>query len=103
MTLSELSDKLGTVTTLKDAPEELNDELAAFIQPLLNKSFEESLKTAYQSCLTVSMQSKRRNFQDFQDKINTLVENIRLFVKGVDCFNEADVKSKFEKSVQKCT
>ena len=101
MTLSELSDKLGTVTTLTDAPEELNEALAAFVQPTLNKNYEESLTTLYQSTVSASMQNKRRNFQDFQDKINTLVENIRLFDKGVECFTDEDIKNKFEKYLLK--
>ena len=52
MTLDDLSNKLGTVTTLNDAPEELNEELASFIQPTLNKSYEESLNSLYQTKMT---------------------------------------------------
>ena len=92
---------IGTVTTLNDAPEELNEELASFIQPTLNKSYEESLNSLYQTKMTSSMQSKRRNFQDFQDKIIAMVETIRLFEKGVECFDDEKVKGNFQKYLLK--
>ena len=47
------------------------------------------------------MQSKRRNFQDFQDKIIAMVETIRLFEKGVECFDDEKVKGNFQKYLLK--
>jgi hypothetical protein len=96
MSIEELSDKLSSVTTLQDAPDDLCNELAMSFYPPLSKQFDESMASLFQSTMTASMQSKRRNHVDFQDKINTLVENIRLFEKGTSCFRD-DEKEKLEK------
>ena len=91
MNIKELSDKLSTVTSLQDAPEELFEELAQQFLPGLNKQFDEEMKTLYQSTMTASMQSKRRGFQEFQDKMNSMVDNIKLFEKGLQSFENAAV------------
>ena len=88
MNLDELSEKFGTVTTLRDAPENLNLDLAKYFAPIFQKSFGDLLQTMYQSTLNASMVNKRRSFQDFQDKMNTMVENIRLFSKGLEVFED---------------
>ena len=108
MNVKELSDKLSTVTSLQDAPEELFEELAQQFLPGLNKQFDEEMKTLYQSTMTASMQSKRRGFQEFQDKMNSMVDNIKLFEKGLQSFeneNNAADKDKLEKHLLKtlCT
>lgn len=99
MNSEELGEKLSSVNGMSDATEELIEELCSYFQPNLNKAYEESLSSLYQSKVTASMQSKRRNFQEFQDKVNTLVENLRLFEKGISCFD--DDKDKFEKYLLK--
>ena len=101
MTSTELNDKISSVNTLRDAPEELTEELSNYFKPNLNRQYEEAVVTLYQSKLTASMASKRQNFQEFQDKINTLVENIKLFEKGIQCFGNQDDKDKFEKYLLK--
>ena len=100
MDVKELSDKLTTVTSLQDATEELCEELAKHFLPNLNRQFDEEMKNLYQSTMTASMHNKRRNFQEFQDKINSMVDNIKLFEKGVQCFENED-KDKLDKYLMK--
>jgi len=102
MSMNELSKKLSTVNALKEAPEELLDEMAGHFLPSLNKNYEEYLSYLHQSKMTASMQSKRKNFQEFQDKIHSLVENLRLFDKGLQAFDtDEDVKDKLDKYLMK--
>ena len=74
--------------------------LAKHFLPNLNRQFDEEMKNLYQSTMTASMHNKRRNFQEFQDKINSMVDNIKLFEKGVQCFENED-KDKLEKYLMK--
>ena len=99
MSLQELQDKFSTVTTLQDAPEELNLDLASYFSPIFQAGFHELLQTLYQSTVNASMVNKRRSFQEFQDKMNTLIENLRLFEKGLQHFDED--KDKLEKYLLK--
>ena len=101
MSLKDLSEKLGTITSLQDATEELWEELAQHFRPGLNKQFDEEMKTMHQSSMNASMQNKRRSFQEFQEKINSMVENIKLFEKGLQCFDNDDDKDKLEKYLLK--
>ncbi len=94
MSHQELEDKLGQVNALQDAPETLASELAIEFRPKLNKQFETQLATLFQSAMNASMQSRRRNHVDFQDKINVLLENIKLFEKGLANFDDDDGDSR---------
>jgi len=99
MSLEELEDKFSTVTTLRDAPEDLNADLAKYFSPIFHKGFHELLQTLHQSTVNASMVNKRRSFQEFQDKMNTMIENLRLFEKGLAHFEED--KDKLEKYLLK--
>ena len=83
MSLEELEDKFSTVTTLRDAPEDLNKDLAKYFDPIFHQGFHELLQTLYQSTVNASMVNKRRSFQ--VNKLSRLISTFRKKIVKLKC------------------
>jgi hypothetical protein len=93
MSRAELEDKLSSVSTLQECPEEMFAELAQHFYPSLTTKFKSLLSELYQSSLLANVHDKRKAHSELQDKCNSAVSMIRLFEKGTALFDAGEKKN----------
>ncbi|XP_022089822.1 E3 UFM1-protein ligase 1-like isoform X2 [Acanthaster planci] len=96
MSIEEIEEVLSKSFT--DCPEELHSELAEDLYRPLHRAYQDVAKSVFLSAAGSSDSSKRRkNRGEVQDKINGLVNNVRLFEKGVRQFLDEDLENQLSK------
>ncbi|XP_038048122.1 E3 UFM1-protein ligase 1-like isoform X2 [Patiria miniata] len=96
MSVEEIEDVLSK--SLPDCPEELHSELAEDLYRPLHRAYQDIAKSVFMSATGSSDSSTRRkNRGEIQDKINGLLNNVRLFDKGVRQFLDEDLENQLSK------
>jgi len=83
MSAEEISTALRGVSVLQDCDESFVEALGVHLQPTLSRSYLEMAAELHNSTVSSSMQQKRKSHSEFQEKTLALIDNIRLFDKGL--------------------
>jgi len=85
MTEDEIENHLNK--ELKDIPEELVRDMAELIQRPLGQEYKEIAKSLFNKRPGTGKNVTKKSHSEFQDKINGLYSNIKLFEKGIKFFD----------------
>ncbi|XP_033636032.1 E3 UFM1-protein ligase 1-like isoform X2 [Asterias rubens] len=85
MSIEEIEDVLSK--SLRDCPEELHSEMAADLYRPLQRAYQDIAKSIFLAAAgSVDSSKRRKNRGELEEKINGLLNNIRLFEKGIRQF-----------------
>lgn len=84
-----------------DGLEDLNNEIANYYHPQINKYAQNKAQELYETSLQNSMQNRKQNHSALQDKLNNLMIDIRLFEKGLKMFSSTDTQTQLTKYLLK--
>ncbi|KAJ8026429.1 E3 UFM1-protein ligase 1 [Holothuria leucospilota] len=91
---------------IQDCPDELYTELAEDLLRPLTKQYQETAREAFMAVSGGSSAAERRKtHEDLQEKVNSVLTNVKLFEKGISQFKDEDVVSQLNKYLLKtlCT
>uniref|UniRef100_A0A1B6D5T8 E3 UFM1-protein ligase 1 homolog n=1 Tax=Clastoptera arizonana TaxID=38151 RepID=A0A1B6D5T8_9HEMI len=83
--------------------DELVQEISSFVQPDLNKAALQAASIAYENIVLNRNSSRRKTHSDTQDKLNVLVNDIRLYEKAIKHFSSKDTQGQLVKYLLKTT
>ncbi|KAG5681828.1 hypothetical protein PVAND_011236 [Polypedilum vanderplanki] len=89
------------VTLENDGLEDLASEIANYYQMQINKYAHNKAQELYEISLQNSMQNRKQNHGALQDKLNNLLNDIRLYEKGLKMFSSVDVQIQLAKYLLK--
>lgn len=84
-----------------DGLEELEGEIANFYHLQINKYAQNKAQELYETSLQNSMQNRKQNHSALQDKLNNLMNDIRLYEKGLKLFSSAETQTQLTKYLLK--
>lgn len=94
--------KKAVKTTLEnDGLEDLENEIANYYQAQINKYAQIKAQELYETSLQNSMQNRKLNHSALQDKLNNLLNDIRLYEKGLKMFSSTDTQAQLTKYLLK--
>lgn len=94
--------KKAVKTTLEnDGLEDLENEIANYYQAQINKYAQVKAQELYETSLQNSMQNRKLNHSALQDKLNNLLNDIRLYEKGLKMFSSTDTQAQLTKYLLK--
>lgn len=88
-------------TLENDGLEDLEGQLANFYQLKINKHAQSKAHELYETSLQNSMQNRKQNHSLLQDKLNNLINDIRLYEKGLKMFSSVDTQTQLTKYLMK--
>lgn len=88
-------------TLENDGLEELESEIAEYYQAQINKYAQNKAQELYETSLQNSMQNRKLNHSSLQDKLNNLLNDIRLYEKGLKMFSSNDTQAQLTKYLLK--
>lgn len=88
-------------TLENDGLEDLESEIANYYQPQINKYAQIKAQELYETSLQNSMQNRKLNHSSLQDKLNNLLNDIRLYEKGLKMFSSTDTQAQLTKYLLK--
>ena len=100
LSVEELQEEISKLPELSDCPEELVEELAANLSPSLTQKFQEVLRTTFMATVAATSNSRKKTYQQLQEKISSLLMTIKLADKGAKIFH-ADVYNQLIKHLLK--
>ncbi|PSN54204.1 E3 UFM1-protein ligase 1 [Blattella germanica] len=106
LSIDEIKEILCTNEQLQEEDfGELITEIANHLYPSLNKSGLAAAQVIFESTMASTAQTRRKTHSELQDKLNSLVMNIRLFEKGLKQFSDKEVQQQLVKYLLKslCT
>jgi E3 UFM1-protein ligase 1 len=89
------------VTLENDGLEDLAAEIANYYLQQINKYAESKAHELYGISLQNSMQNRKQNHSSLQDKLNNLLNDIRLYEKGLKMFSKIDTQTQLTKYLLK--
>ena len=95
MDMDDISVALRDVSILQDCADEFVECLAQHLHPSLNSMYLEIASELHRSTVTSSMQKKRKTHVEFQEKTLALIDNIRLFEKGLQALQDPSGLEKY--------
>lgn len=81
--------------------EEFVNEIAAYVLPIVNKSAIAEAQQIFESRVVSDTQSRRKLHSELQEKINMLMNDIRLYEKGLKQFPVKDTQTQLTKYLLK--
>lgn len=84
-----------------DGLEDLVSEIANYYQVQINKYAQNKAQELYEISLQNSMQNRKQNHGALQDKLNNLLNDIRLYEKGLKMFTSNDIQTQLSKYLLK--
>nr|CAG4643763.1 EOG090X0267 [Lepidurus arcticus] len=97
MSTMELERVLRQEMSLKDAPEEMIQQLAEMLHRPLTLALREEARLAFQALLASSTTGKRKSHGDLQEKIQGLVTSLNQAEKALKQFSAADLQQQLAK------
>ena len=88
-------------TLENDGLEDLQNDIANYYQPQINKYAQNKAQELYETSLQNSMQNRKLNHSSLQDKLNNLLNDIRLYEKGLKLFSSTDIQAQLTKYLLK--
>lgn len=88
-------------TLENDGLEDLEAEIANYYQLQINKYAQNKAQELYETSLQNSMQNRKLNHSSMQDKLNNLLNDIRLYEKGLRMFSSNDTQTQITKYLLK--
>lgn len=88
-------------TLENDGLEDLESEIANFYQLQINKYAQNKAQELYETSLQNSMQNRKLNHSSMQDKLNNLLNDVRLYEKGLKMFSSNDTQTQLTKYLLK--
>lgn len=88
-------------TLESDGLEDLENEIANFYLLQINKYAQIKAQELYEVSLQNSMQNRKLNHSSLQDKLNNLLNDIRLYEKGLKMFSSTDTQTQLTKYMLK--
>lgn len=103
LTLINIDDikKVIKKTLENDGLEDLVSEVASYYQNQINKFSQNKAQELYEISLQNSVQNRKQNHGVLQDKLNNLINDIRLYEKGLKMFTSIDIQSQLTKYLLK--
>nr|CAG4651631.1 EOG090X0267 [Triops cancriformis] len=101
MSTGELVRALRQDVSLKDAPEEMIQDLAEMLQRPLTLALREEARLAFQALLSASATDKRKSHGDLQEKIQNLITGLMQADKALKQFPTADLQQQLAKHALK--
>lgn len=103
LTLVNVSDVKKAIkeSLVNDGLEDLVSEIANYYQMQINKYAQNKAQELYEVSLQNSIQNRKQNYSALQDKLNNLLNDIRLYEKGLKMFSSADTQSQLSKYLLK--
>lgn len=84
-----------------DGLEDLTNEISNHYHLQLNKYAQNKAHELYETSLQNSMQNRKQNHSTLQDRLNNLMNDIRLYEKGLRMFQSSDTQSQLTKYLLK--
>jgi hypothetical protein len=84
-----------------DGLEEITSEIADYYLLQINKYSQNKAQELYEISLQNSMQNRKQNHSALQDKLNNLLNDIRLYEKGLKMFPSIDTQTQLSKYLLK--
>lgn len=100
VTASDIKKAIKTTLT-NDGLEDLASEIANHYLMQINKYAQNKAQEFYEVSLQKSMQNRKQNHSTLQDKLNNLLNDIRLYEKGLKTFTSTDVQLQLSKYLLK--
>lgn len=88
-------------TLENDGLEDLANEVADFYHLQVNKYAQIKAHELYETSLQNSMQNRKQNHSSLQDKLNNLMNDVRLYEKGLKMFASTDTQAQLSKYLLK--
>lgn len=88
-------------TLENDGLEDVESELANYYHLQVNKYAQNKAQELYEISLQNSMQNRKQNHSTLQDKLNNLLNDIRLYEKGLKMFSSTDTQAQLTKYLLK--
>lgn len=88
-------------TLENDGLEDLTNEISNHYHLQLNKYAQNKAHELYETSLQNSMQNRKQNHSTLQDRLNNLINDIRLYEKGLRMFHSIDIQSQLTKYLLK--
>lgn len=88
-------------TLENDGLEDLASEISSYYELQINKYAQNKAQELYEVSLQNSMQNRKQNHGTLQDKLNNLLNDIRLYDKGLKMFSSIDVQTQLCKYLLK--
>ncbi|KAJ9587791.1 hypothetical protein L9F63_018774 [Diploptera punctata] len=100
--IEEIKDMLSVNKQFQDEDLiELIPEVANYLYPSLNKSGLAAAQVIFESTMASTVQNRRKTHSELQDKLNTMIMNVRLFEKGLKHFNDKELQQQLVKYLLK--
>lgn len=84
-----------------DGLEDLESVIANFYHLQVNKHAQSKAQELYETSLQNSMQNRKQNHSILQDRLNNLINDIRLYEKGLKMFSSTDTQTQLTKYLLK--
>nr|CAG4640670.1 EOG090X0267 [Eulimnadia texana] len=97
MKLKDIVKILSEQESLRDAPSEVIEEIAAKLMRPLTTSFQEVARSVFEAHVASTSGQRRRTHGEFQDRIQTLLQTMRHGEKAVHQFSSTDVQQQLLK------
>lgn len=88
-------------TLENDGLEDLASEISNYYQMQINKYAQNKAQELYEISLQNSVQNRKQNHGALQDKLNNLLNDVRLYEKGLKMFASVDIQSQLTKYLLK--
>ena len=88
-------------TLENDGLEDLENEISNYYHVQINKYAQNKAQELYETSLQNSMQNRKQNHSSLQDKLNNLINDIRLYEKGLKMFSSTDTQAQLTKYLLK--
>nr|CAG4647659.1 EOG090X00WU [Moina brachiata] len=101
MTTGEIKKVLVKQETLSDASDDFVEEIAARLHKSLQTSFQDAARSAYEAHLSASSGQRRQTHSELQEKIQHLMQSIKMGEKAVQQFASFDLQQQLYKYLLK--